>query len=100
MRFEIDDGVCDQLAGTMESGLAATHGFEELGIAAIAEEILLLRRYCANFAATARIDRLELSGDDMRCWSGRRTRVRLVSEESLYYRVLEFRGFRVCTNTW
>jgi hypothetical protein len=71
MRAQVDDGICDELAGAVEGGLAAAHGFDEVCAAIVAQESLLFGRDGAYFSAAAGVDGLELGGYDMgrRCGS-------------------------------
>lgn len=68
VRAQVDDGVCDELAGSMECCLAAAHGLDEVGAAVCAEVRLLLWRDGADFAPAAGVDGRELGGYDV--WGG------------------------------
>ena len=71
VRAQVDDGVCDELAGAVEGGLATAHGFYEGCAAVVTQEGLLFERDGAYFSATAGVDGLEFGGYDMgrRCGS-------------------------------
>lgn len=88
MRFEIDDGICDELAGSVKCGLSATHCFEEFCISIVTEEFLLLCAYGADFTPTAGIYRIELGGYYGWTRGGDGGGTRFVGEEALYEGVL------------
>lgn len=68
MRSKVEDRVGDELARAVEGCLPAAHGFDELGAAVGAEEVLLFLRDGADFAAPAGVDGRELGGYDVWGW--------------------------------
>lgn len=94
VRAQVDDGVCDELAGAVERRLAAAHGFDEGGVAICAEVGLLVWRDGADFSAAAGVDRGELGGYNVWGWCGR-IGGRLGGEEARDEGFLEAGGGRV-----
>ena len=65
MPFQVDYGVCDELARAVEGCLAAAEGFLEF-CAGGCEVFLLCSGYGSDFAPAAGVDWVELGGYD--CW--------------------------------
>lgn len=59
--FQVENGVCDELARAVEGRLAAAQGFVEFG-AGCGEVGFLRGGDGAYFATTAGVDRVELGG--------------------------------------
>lgn len=98
--FEVDDGICDELTGPVEGGLAAAEGFIEGGLAVgsrLSEILCLVLRDIADFAAAACVDGVELCRDNGRRWGGAGGGggVGFVGEEVGDEAVLESRGVGV-----
>lgn len=62
MRSQINDGVCNELARAVEGSLATAQGFDKLCGSIVVQVGLLLGRDCADFAASAGVDWIELAG--------------------------------------
>lgn len=71
MGAQVDDWVCDELAGAVEGRLAAAHGLDEFRAAVCAQVCLLVKRDGADLTAAAGVDGCELRGDDVWGRSGR-----------------------------
>lgn len=97
--LQVDDGICDELTRTMERGLPTAEGFNEVCSTkrSLLRQVLPLgRRNGANLATPARVDGVELGGDDgWRRWCGQRVRRCFVGEEGGDEAVLQGGGVRV-----
>ena len=98
--FQIEDGISDQLAGSVESSLPATESFVEKGFAISLEVEFLGWRDGANFASAASVDGRELGGDDRGWWRRSCERRGLVGEEGGDETVLEMCGVSVGSYAW
>ena len=79
------------MARAVECRLSTSHGLDKVGAPIAAQVFLLFRRHSSDFSSAARVDGLELGGDDVRWWGwsvGRRFR----GEEAGDERFLEAGG--------
>lgn len=94
MCAQIENWICDELAGPVERRLPAAEGFDEFG-APVGTEMRLLRcRYVADFASPARVHGVELRCDDVG-WGRRGGGGGFGGEEARDEAFLEVRGGEV-----
>ena len=65
---EVENGVCDQLAGPVEGRLSAAEGLDEVGRVVVPQVVLLVPGHGAYFPPAAGVHGVELGGDDV--WGG------------------------------